>query len=87
MKNDDNPSTIKRFLNWFFPKKLYDPLDKKVDHESKPLNLEDDNAKIEKKLEKLRNYIKIDKEVDSLSKKYNKSSEDENGTEDEIDLL
>tara|TARA_B100000886_G_C20298658_1_gene438705 strand:- start:470 stop:724 length:255 start_codon:yes stop_codon:yes gene_type:complete len=83
MKNDDNPSIIKRFLNWFFPKKLYDPLDKKIENEPKQ-KLDNKDTAIDEKLEKLKQYIKVDKELDSLDKKYNKSFE--NKIEDEIDL-
>ena len=84
MKNDDNPSIIKKFLNWFFPKKLYDPFDKKIEDEPKPLKLDNEDTGIDQKLEKLKQYIKINKELDSLNKKHNKSLEDED--EDEIDL-
>ena len=80
MKNEDNPSTIKRFLNWFFPKKLYDPFDRKIEDEPKQ-KLDNEDTAIDEKLEKLKQYIKVDKELDSLNNKHNKSLND-----DEIDL-
>ena len=81
MGNNDKTNIFKRFLNWFFPKKLYDPLDKKIDHESnpldkkiedepKPLKLDNEDTGIDEKLEKLKQYIKINKELDSLNKKH-----------------
>ena len=68
----------------FAKKKLYDPFDKKIEDEPKPLKLDNEDTGIDEKLEKLKQYIKINKELDSLNKKHNKSLEDED--EDEIDL-
>ena len=77
MNSEDNPNIIKRFLNWFFPKKLYDPFDKKS-HEPEPKYIKQNNNECSEKkqlgerLEKLKMIIKKNKSVES--------------SEDEIDL-
>ena len=67
MKSEDSLNIFERFLNWFFPKKLYDPFSKNID----------EDIEIEKKLEILREYIKINKELDLLGDKYIKNSDDD----------
>lgn len=77
MNSEDNPNIVKRFLNWFFPKKLYDPFDKK-NYEPEPKYIKKDNnecsekKELEERLKKLRMIIKKNKSVEN--------------SEDEIDL-
>ena len=79
MSSEDNPNIIRRFLNWFFPKKLYDPFDKRSSEKKelekslkpetiyikKNNNSSSEKKELEERLEKLKMIIKKNKSFES----------------------